>query len=260
MRATRWPVSLAAVALLMTLGPVPAAAGGGLSAQSEEALQPRAVLDSDSEYYGWIEIDIVQTWSVPSPAAGLLENDFHLFIRRFRSQFSLSGAAGSSFPDFTVISHKAIQFYLMARQRVKPDPDLPDMCLGSIVTFRGEGRMEGYVGSATAAGGEWMIPGLRFAPSPATPDITFLGGDCEPGRGALQQSSWSALQSVMSMPGDVMWFFREGIRWPRSSTSPDYIEGSCDAPLYGQSGGRVQCQWAVHRVSGAGAVAPPRRR
>ena len=242
----RWTVTLAgAAALLILLFPLPAAAGGGSTLQSDGQSQ------AGRNYHGWVDIDVQRSWSAPNPATRLVQNDFHFFIRRFRADLRLTLGSGSNPPGSVTIAPEKFQFYAMFIQRVEPDPDMPDMCRGDAVTVIGDGRSAGYSGSPSGSSTAWQIPGLRFTPGEMTPDITFLGGDCEPGRSPLQESSRSGLQTEMGMPGGVQWTFTEGIRTPRSSATPRSIEGSCDAPVYGQTGGRIQCHWQVN------AGAPP---
>jgi hypothetical protein len=256
----RWTVTLAgAAALLILLVPLPAAAGGGSTLQSDGQPQP------GRNYYGWVDIDVQRSYSVPAPR--VLQNDFHFFIRRFRSNLSLSWGSGSNPPGSVTITPMTFEYYAMFTTRVEPDPDLPDMCRGHSVTVIGEGRSAGYSGSPSGSSTAWLIPGLRFTPGEMTPDITFLGGDCEPEREPLKVSTRSGLQGEMGIPGGVQWTFTEGIRTPRSSATPTSIEGSCDAELYEASGGRIQCHWQVNAgapplVPGGRTpgVVPPRRR
>ena len=240
----RWTVTLAgAAALLILLFPLPAAAGGGSTLQSDGQSQ------AGRNYYGWVDIDVQRSYSVGGPR--VLANDMHFAIVRFRADLRLTLGSGSNPPGSVTIAPEKFQFYAMFIQRVEPDPDMPDMCRGDAVTVIGDGRSAGYSGSPSGSSTAWQIPGLRFTPGEMTPDITFLGGDCEPGRSPLQESSRSGLQTEMGMPGGVQWTFTEGIRDPRSSATPTSIEGSCDAPVYGQTGGRIQCHWQVN------AGAPP---
>jgi len=255
LRVNPRPLLLGAAILMALTAASPPAQAEGRSA-AEARIPPPTIMD---KFFGWIEIDLAQTWSVPSPAARLTENELHFFIPRFRSRIVITPYAASN-PPMVAIQPRAVQYWLMARQRIEPDPDLPDMCIGSIVTFRGDGRTAGFNGGAMDAGNGWGIPGLRFTASGSDPEITFLGGDCEPGRAALERSLKTALQAVLSLPGDGMWFFEEGIRWPRNSARPMHLEGKCEAPLYSQSGGRIQCQWVAHRVPVDRRLAPPRRR
>jgi hypothetical protein len=258
----RWAVSLAgAAALLILVVPLPAAAGGGSTLQSDGQPQP------GRGYSGWVDIDVQRSWSAPNTAARLVQNDFHFFIRRFRADLRLTWGSGSNPPGSVTITPKTFQFYAMFTQRVEPPEDMPDMCRGYAVTVIGEGTFAGYSGSPSDSSTAWQIPGLRFTPGEMTPDITFLGGNCEPGRSPLQESTQSGLRAEMGIPGGVQWTFTEGIRTPRSSATPTSIEGSCDAPVYSQSGGRIQCHWQVNAgapplVPGGQApgVVPPRRR
>ncbi len=261
-KITRWTVTLAgAAALLILLFPLPAAAGGGSTLQSDGQPQP------GRNYLGWVDIDVQRSWSVPNPAARLLQNDFNFFIRRFRSTLSLSWGSGSNPPGSVTITPMTFEYYAMFTQRFQPDPDMPDMCRGHAVTVIGEGRSAGYSGSPSGSSTAWLIPGLRFTPGEMTPDITFLGGDCEPLRSGLRESTPSGLRAEMAIPGGVQWTFTESIRDPRSSATPTSIEGSCDAELYEASGGRIQCHWQVIRrapplVPGGRTpgLVPPRRR
>jgi hypothetical protein len=255
MRATRWSIPVATVALLMTLGPMPTAAGGGHPLAS-----PRRLLRASPPaiYTGWVMIDVVRTWSAPSPAARLVENDMHFFIRRFQSRLVVNLGSGSSPPNFVTVGSPFFQFYAWFHQRIEPSSDMPDMCRGYNVYLIGQGTSSGSSCGASGSNIQWGIPGIRFTPAGTTPDITFLGGDCEPGRGPLQESSRTAPQAEMAIPGDVQWQFTEDLRSPRSSAAPTSIEGSCDAPLYAASGGRIQCQWQVR--AGAAQLVPPRRR
>jgi len=261
-KITRWAVTLAgAAALLILLFPLPAAAGGRSTLQSDGQPQP------GRNYSGWVDIDVQRSWSAPNTAARLLQNDFHFFIRRFRADLRLTWGSGSNPPGSVTITPMTFQFYSMFAQRVEPDEDLPDMCRGHSVTVSGEGRSAGYSGSASGSSTVWQIPGLRFTPGEMTPDITFLGGDCEPGRAPLQVSTQSGLRAEMGIPGGIQWTFTEGIRDPRSSATPTSIEGSCDAELYDASGGRIQCHWRVNAgapplVPGGRTpgLVPPRRR
>lgn len=259
-KITRWAVTLAgAAALLILLFPLPAAAGGGSTLQSDGQSQ------AGRNYYGWVDIDVQRSYSVGGPR--VLQNDMHFAIVRFRADLRLTLGSGSNPPGLVTITPKRFQLYAMFIQRWEPDPDMPDMCRGDAVTVIGEGRSAGYSGSPSGSSTAWQIPGLRFTPGEMTPDITFLGGDCEPGRSPLQESSRSGLRGEMTIPGGFQWTFTEGIRDPRSSATPTSIEGSCDAPVYGQTGGRIQCQWQVNAgapplVPGGRTpgLVPPRRR
>jgi hypothetical protein len=254
-KITRWAVTLAgAAALLILLVPLPAAARGGDPV-------PYAPLS----YVGWVDIDVQRSYSVPAPR--VVQNDFHFFIRRFRANLRLTLGSGSNPPGSVTITPMTFQFYAMFTTRVEPDPDMPDMCRGHSVTVTGEGRSAGYSGSPSGSSTAWQIPGLRFTPGEMTPDITFLGGECEPARSPLEASSRSGLQGEMGIPGGFQWTFTEGIRDPRSSATPTSIEGSCDAELYDASGGRIQCHWQVNAgapplVPGGQTpgLVPPRRR
>ncbi len=255
LKAIRWRVLLAAVALLLILGATPAAAGSRPSLQPERGAAPPSV---PALYSGWIEIDVARSWDVPNPAAYLVQNRLDLFVRRFRTSLSLNLGSGSNPPSLVAIASHPFEYYAMFSQRLQPPPEAGDVCRGYFVLMAGKGTFGGYSGSASGSRGSWGIPGIRFTPSPTTPDITFLQGNCEPGRSPLQESSISALQSELSMPGDVQWSFTEGIRTPPSSSAPTSIEGSCDAPVYGQAGGRIQCSWQVRAA--APRLVPPRRR
>ena len=259
-KITRWAVTLAgAAALLILLFPLPAAAGGGSTLQSDGQSQ------AGRFYSGWVDIDVQRSYSVPGPR--VLQNDMHFFIRRFRADLTLTFPSGSNPPGTVTITPKRFQLYAMFIQRWEPDPDLPDMCRGHAETLSGEGTFAGYSGSPSGSSTAWQIPGLRFTPSDMTPDITFLGGNCESLRSGLQVSTPSGLRGEMTIPGGFQWTFTEGIRDPRSSATPRSIEGSCDAELYDAIGGRIQCHWQVNAgapplVPGGQApgVVPPRRR
>ncbi|MCJ7706636.1 MAG: hypothetical protein MUO38_03360, partial [Anaerolineales bacterium] len=148
----RWTVTLAgAAALLILLVPLPAAAGGGSTLQSDGQPQP------GRNYYGWVDIDVQRSYSVPAPR--VLQNDFHFFIRRFRSNLSLSWGSGSNPPGSVTITPMTFEYYAMFTTRVEPDPDLPDMCRGHSVTVIGEGRSAGYSGSPSGSSTAWLIPG-----------------------------------------------------------------------------------------------------
>jgi hypothetical protein len=154
------------------------------------------------------------------------------------------------------IASKTTPFGVIAFQRIKPDPDQPDLCLGHQVIIRGEARSDSYSGAPSGTSTEWKIPGIGLkATEDLQPQIAFLGGKCEPGRSPLEQSSKESIRIELGLPGQTSWTFTEGIREPRSSPTPAMIEGSCDSELYN---GRIQCQWKVWRA--APQLRPPRRR
>jgi hypothetical protein len=251
----RSPVALFAVALLMTSIPAPALARAGSSSEVHTGSRPPAV---PAFYTGWIDIDLVRSWNAPNPNAWLVENFQHLFVRRFRVAFNLTPASGSNPPSRVSIDSGDFQFYGQWSQRFEPPPEAGDVCRGSIVQITGEGSTAAFRGSASGSSAHWSIPGIRFNPSPTTPDITFYSGNCEPGRSPLEQSLLAGLRTELSMPGDVTWEFTEGLREPLSSSTPRWIEGSCDAPVYLATGGRLQCHWELR--PGPPRLVPPRRR
>ncbi len=118
---------------------------GDLS-QADETLRTAILMDY---YSGWIMIDVENTWSQPNPSVGLLQNDFHYFIRRYRTTFTVSLYAVSNPPYLVFIKPRVTQYFMTAQMRVKPDPDLPDMCQGTILTYAGEARANSYHGSAS---------------------------------------------------------------------------------------------------------------
>lgn len=248
MRPTRLPVSLAAAALVLALVPA--------WNPVRQAQAPPPALGPRYSYAGWVDIDISRMWSVPNEAARLLENSESLFIRRFRATLTLSPGSGSNAPSSVGIASKTTQFGVIFLQRFKPDPDMPDMCLGHQVIARGEARSDSYSGAPTGTSTEWKIPGIGLkSTEDLQPQIAFLGGKCEAGRSPLEQSSKKSVRDELGLPGQTSWTFTEGIREPRSSSTPTMIEGSCDSELYD---GRIQCQWKVWR--GAPQLTPPRRR
>jgi len=254
MRATRWPVFLAAAALLMTVSPVPVAAREGNVARPEEAPQPAP--GPLYVYNGWVEIDISRSWDAPNEGAGLLENREDLFIRRFRATLTLFQGSGSNPPSSVSIASETTQFGVIFFQRFKPDPDMPDMCRGHQVIIRGEARSGSYSGAPTGTSTKWKTPGIGLeSTEDLRPQIAFLGGNCEASRSPLEQSSKESTRIELGLPGQGSWTFTEGIREPPSSSKPTMIEGSCDSELYN---GRIQCQWKVWR--GAPQLTPPRRR
>lgn len=195
-------------------------------------------------------------WDEPNEAAGLLQNREDLFIRRFRTTLGLSQGSGSKPPKFVYIASETTQFGVIWLQRIKPDPDMPNMCLGHQVIIRGEARSDGYSGAPTGTSTEWKIPGIGLTSTQdLQPQIAFLGGECEAGRGPLESSSKDSIRIELGLPGQTSWTFTEGIREPLSSSTPAMIEGSCDSELYD---GRIQCQWKVWRR--APQLTPPRRR
>jgi hypothetical protein len=251
----RWPLALAVLALLMTMGPAPAAARGGSSFEAQTALRPPA---APAFYTGWIDLDLVRSWDAPNPAAYLVENRQNLFVRRFRVGFNLTPGSGSNPPSRVSIGSGAFEFYVLWSQRFEPPSEAGDMCHGSFVQMTGKGNSASFAGTPSGSATRWSIPGIRFNPSPTTPEITFLSGNCEPGRSPLEQMAFAGLQGELSMPGGVSWEFTEGMRDPPGSSTPRWIEGSCDAPVYLASGGRLQCHWELR--PGPPRLVPPRRR
>lgn len=251
MRRVGWPGLLIAAAVLMMLATV--AAKGGSPLRSDREPRPAA---APAFYSGWIKFDVVRSWSKPDPQARVAENDEYMFVQRVWANLSLTPGGGSNPPKSVRIESRTPMFYLMSRLRVEPVPEMPDMCLGHYVVFTGFAKSTGYSGAASGSNLTWQIPGIGYTVYDGRiPDILFLGGNCEPGRSALEESSLVALQVELGLPAQTPWTFTEGLREPASSATPRMIEGSCDSEYYD---GRIQCQWQVW--AGAPALIPPRRR